>query len=210
MKDDGKGGSIKIPSFLVGKRDGKAIKEAIHEMNMPDIKKASNEKKAENEAADALSGDVEIVNIHKSRDFVNDEEADRELHYNKSGHQVMIQAIIGEKLGKRDTVSIDLWYNNAYELYAANWKLKEFAKMQDIFHRHVKVQFQPRSLFRKGSEWPEMVTRGQCILDGKYCFDIGEVYSGARRNASKNEDQNFTGMGLAGQVSREQCMFESM
>ena len=30
MTDDGQGGSIKIPSFLIGKDDGRAIKEAVH------------------------------------------------------------------------------------------------------------------------------------------------------------------------------------
>lgn len=30
MANDGKGSSIKIPSFLIGKKDGTAIKEAIH------------------------------------------------------------------------------------------------------------------------------------------------------------------------------------
>lgn len=32
MGDDGKGSSIRIPSFLIGKYDGKVIKEAIHWM----------------------------------------------------------------------------------------------------------------------------------------------------------------------------------
>ena len=30
MADDGEGKSIKIPSFLIGKRDGDKIKETIH------------------------------------------------------------------------------------------------------------------------------------------------------------------------------------
>lgn len=47
MRDDGKGSSLKIPSFLIGKRDGDAIKEAIHEMKIPQIKKASKDKEAE-------------------------------------------------------------------------------------------------------------------------------------------------------------------
>lgn len=122
----------------------------------------------------------------------------------------MIQAMIGGKIGKRDTVNIDLWYNNAYELFSAKWKLRDFAKMQDIFHRHVKVKFQPRSLFRKGDEWPELVKRGQCILSGKYCFEIGEVYAGAIRNDSEHGDEYTTGNALAGQVAREQCMFEAL
>lgn len=33
MANDGHGSSIKIPSFLIGKTDGKTIKEAIHQMN---------------------------------------------------------------------------------------------------------------------------------------------------------------------------------
>ena len=55
-----------------------------------------------------------------------------------------------------------------------------------------------------------MVTRGQCILDGKYCFNIGEVYAGARRNDSENQDHDFRGEGLSQQVAREQCMFEAL
>lgn len=31
MADDGAGNSVKIPSFLIGKRDGNKIKEAIHD-----------------------------------------------------------------------------------------------------------------------------------------------------------------------------------
>ena len=110
---------------------------------MPDIRKASQEKEANNTDTKAdVSIDVfNDINIRKNRDFSNDPEADREEHYTKKGHQVMIQAMIGGKLGKRDTVNIDLWYNNAYELYASRWNLKDFAKMQDVFHRHVKVQF---------------------------------------------------------------------
>lgn len=122
----------------------------------------------------------------------------------------MMQGVIGGKIGKRDTVQIDMWYNNAYELFSAQWKLKDLARMQDIFHKHVKVQFQPRSLFRDGSKWPEMVDNGQCILNGKYCFDIGEVYAGVRRNDSDNEDHDYRGQGLANQVIREQCMFEAL
>lgn len=69
--------------------------------------------------------------------------------------------------------------------------------MQDIFHKHVKVKFQPRSLFREGNKWPEMVNKGQCILNGKYCFEIGELYSEVRRNDSANEDHDYRGQGLA-------------
>ena len=32
MADDGAGNSVKIPSFLIGKRDGNKIKESIHEL----------------------------------------------------------------------------------------------------------------------------------------------------------------------------------
>lgn len=76
MKDDGKGSSVKIPSFLIGKRDGDAIKEAIHEMKVSEIKKASKDKKAENEATEAAIAEmspeeIEAINNRESRDFVN-------------------------------------------------------------------------------------------------------------------------------------------
>ena len=54
---------------------------------------------------------------------------------------MIIQAILGGKIQARETVQIDLWYNNAYELFSAGWKLKEMAKLQDVFHKHVKVNF---------------------------------------------------------------------
>jgi hypothetical protein len=47
-------------------------------------------------------------------------------------------------------------------------------------------------------------------LNGKYCFEIGEVYSQAIRNASDTETADLTGMALANQVAREQCMFEAL
>lgn len=32
MADDGRGGSVKIPSFLIGKSDGKKLETEIHEL----------------------------------------------------------------------------------------------------------------------------------------------------------------------------------
>lgn len=57
------------------------------------------------------------------------------------GHQVIVQGIIGGKISKYDTVNVDLWYSGAYELYRSGWNLIELAKMSDIFHKHVNVQF---------------------------------------------------------------------
>jgi len=124
MKDDGNGSSVRIPSFLIGKRDGDAIKEAIHEMKLPQIKKVSKDKQVEKDLAEHSFDEKEDVNQHESRDFVNSEDTDYNKdgrHYNQTGHQVIMQAIIGGKIGKRDTVNIDLWYNNAYELQSAQW-----------------------------------------------------------------------------------------
>lgn len=36
-------------------------------------------------------------------------------------------------MSKSDTINVDLWYNNVYELYEAKWNLINLARMQDIF-----------------------------------------------------------------------------
>lgn len=37
MSDDGSGSSVHIPSFLIGKRDGDILKEAIHESSLAEL-----------------------------------------------------------------------------------------------------------------------------------------------------------------------------
>ena len=44
-----------------------------------------------------------------------------------------MQAIIEGKLSKSDTINVDLWYYNIYELYSAKWNFINLARMQDIF-----------------------------------------------------------------------------
>ena len=71
MKDDGKGGSISIPSFLIGKRDGTAIKEAIHDMRLPDIEilaREREERMREQFGFDPWNG---AYNHHLNRDIAN-------------------------------------------------------------------------------------------------------------------------------------------
>ena len=51
-----------------------------------------------------------------------------------------MQGVIGGKVAKDDTVTIDVWYNSAYELYVAGWKLKELATISDVFHENVTVK----------------------------------------------------------------------
>lgn len=56
-----------------------------------------------------------------------------------------MQGVIGGKIGPKDTINVDFWYNDAYELASAGWKLKELAEMSDILHNHVNVVIQPRT-----------------------------------------------------------------
>ena len=79
MGDDGQGGSIKIPSFLIGNKDGKVLKEAIHQMEEKLIKNLSNED---------WVADVEDRDNHESRNFVNT--VKNRKQYRKKGHQVII------------------------------------------------------------------------------------------------------------------------
>lgn len=44
-----------------------------------------------------------------------------------------MQAIIQGKMSKSDTINVDLWYDNIYELYESKWNFMNLAKMQDIF-----------------------------------------------------------------------------
>lgn len=79
MSDDGQGGSIKIPSFLIGKQDGKKVKETIHQMEEERIKELSNE--------DWVAS-KEDRDSHESRNFVN--KATSRHQYKKKNHQVII------------------------------------------------------------------------------------------------------------------------
>lgn len=143
MSDDGQGSSIYIPSFLIGKRDGDLIKEAIHEAKVDDIGKKKD---------DWDNGNSEDEDARKNRDWANKDEADRD-QYQKTGHQVIMQGIIAGKVSKSDTVNIDLWYNSAYELYNSNWNLQLLAEMSDAFHQNVSVVIQPRTLFTDGRQF---------------------------------------------------------
>ena len=73
MADDGQGGSIKIPSFLVGKNDGKILKEAIHQMEEKLIKDLNNEDWADQDQ-----------DTRESRNFAN--KAKNRRQYRKRGH----------------------------------------------------------------------------------------------------------------------------
>ena len=35
----------------------------------------------------------------------------------QSGHQVILQAVVGGKIDDRDSVRMDLWYSSVYELF---------------------------------------------------------------------------------------------
>ena len=66
-----------------------------------------------------------------------------------------MQGFIDSAIDKLDTVQVDVWYESAYELYMAGWDLKDFGLMSHIFSKKegVKVNFQPRTLFRNGKDW---------------------------------------------------------
>lgn len=62
-----------------------------------------------------------------------------------------MQAIIEGKMSKWDTIDVDLWYENIYELYESKWNFLNLARMQDIFdsdgYAQSTVNLQPRALF---------------------------------------------------------------
>jgi ribosomal protein S4 len=92
MADDGNGHSISIPSFMIEKRDGDSIKEAIHEAKVEEInadkkkkEEAENKDDAEQPNEDDTSGSDdktepegdEEADGHKNRNWANSDEADR-------------------------------------------------------------------------------------------------------------------------------------
>lgn len=54
-------------------------------------------------------------------------------------------------MSRSDTIDVDLWYRDVYELYYSKWNFINLARMQDIFdadgYAQSKVNFQPRALF---------------------------------------------------------------
>lgn len=91
---------------------------------------------------------------------------------------MIMQGVIDGKVTREDTVSVDLWYTNVYELYQSKWNLINMARMQDIFDSDgvetSRVTFQPRSLFWKGSSNSEEQKRKNkyCVQNGKYCPEV--------------------------------------
>lgn len=114
MSDDGEGKSIKIPSFLIGKRDGDKIKEAIHQISLKEI---------EAKKIDFLTIlTMMAINNDTEKNGNNSLGEKIDFYFNK-GHQVIVQGIISSKIEKFDTVNVDLWYSGAYELYRSGWNL---------------------------------------------------------------------------------------
>lgn len=93
MSDDGEGKSIKIPSFLIGKRDGDKLKEAIHQITLKEI---------EAKKMDIMT----MMTVLAMRNATNETSADNDTFgigdrvdfYFNRGHQVIIQGIIGGKI----------------------------------------------------------------------------------------------------------------
>jgi hypothetical protein len=138
MADDGTGGVVTIPSFLIGGKDGIAIKEAIHESTVDKIRDDQDD-------WDDSDGEAK-KNKRKSRNWANIIADKSRSQYQKRGHQVIMQAVVGGKVASREKVDVELWYTSVYELFQSEWNLTRYSQMQDILKDGVK--FQPRTLLR--------------------------------------------------------------
>lgn len=137
MRNDGHGDSIRIPAFLIGKRDGNTIKEAIHEMSIGQINQGGKSSGWD----DSKDGEKtnEEQDVRKNRNWANQDESNRD-QYLKKGHQVIMQGVIGGKVERTETVNVDIWYNSVYELYRAGWNLRDLARISDEFHENATVK----------------------------------------------------------------------
>ena len=142
MADDGKGSSIRIPSFLISYSDGKLVKDYFQQLRQ---------------------------NRTKEQEHLTPEGY---LHSPRKGHQVIMQAKIdfgiGEmKKNKNEKINVDIWYSTLYELQESRIDFDKLAKMQDIFKD--KVIFHPRT-YVYGCLWCDQKTKDKnCIFNGKYC-----------------------------------------
>ena len=75
MQDDHHGASVRIPSFLIGKKDGNILKEAIHQMTMEEIKQGKKTDADWNGSDKEKSPDT--IEKRKFRDWANKIKSDR-------------------------------------------------------------------------------------------------------------------------------------
>ena len=134
MADDGSGGSVVIPSMLIGTTDGEHLKKSIHEQELKSEKHGN-----ENDEDADEDHDDEDTEKESYRDYngINHKGA-------RGGRskQVIVQAEISLATKTRGLIDVDLWYTGTYEFLRSGWDLEAFGQMQDIFTS--KVNFQPR------------------------------------------------------------------
>ena len=158
MGDDGKGRGVKIPSFLISKKDGQILIDTIHTQHR-------NQTRSGN-WTHRQHGDGRHQRNHSRYSRGWREHGDRE-GYTRRGHQVIIRASINLATKTAKEVSVDIWYSSIYEFLDSSWDMPALAQMQDIFAG--KVRFQPRTLTRSCKGCSQRVQDNRCILGGKYC-----------------------------------------
>ena len=219
MADDGRGSSVKIPSFLIGMGDGDKLKEAIHEEaaweeNQKEERKNNGGKRGEGgrgrdrdrdeeekpEGEEGKEGEPKPEGEKPEDEEPGPEDslAERWKKHKRRGwgQRVIIAAEIDLATKTAGTVNVDLWYANIYELMNSGWDLARFAEIQEIFNK--KVQIQPRLITNSCPACTAEERKALCIQDGAYCPVIPTEFSGAAPKTII--DQNL----------RELCMFEAI
>lgn len=84
--------------------------------------------------------------------------------------------------------------------------------MSDIFHNDALVNFQPRTDFRVGTNWPFLLQAAKCIHAGKYCMDLMDDYGTPNEAEGATQTEIFlhSPRGMIEQVFREHCVFEAL
>jgi hypothetical protein len=82
--------------------------------------------------------------------------------------------------------------------------------MSDIFHKHVSVRFQPRTVFQEGRQWSEELKSKYCLFDGKYCVKMGEDWEKASKDVDPAAAKFLQPREQIIELIREQCVFDAL
>ena len=161
MADDGRGGSIKIPSFLISYKDGQYMIDEIH----------AEHKEHEERMKDKDSRVDEPIPPPPAIDFDNDEKTAEELNkweenwkrHKRRGNfkRVIITADIDLASKTDGMVAVDMWYANSYELFNSGWDLNKYSQIG--FHMTDKAQIVPRLITNRCLKCSPEEKKSKCI-----------------------------------------------
>lgn len=124
MADDGRGGSVKIPSFLISKSDGKKLENEIHELQKQKDDNSIPPPPKNKDELPTTKEELDLWRRHKEKG---------------RGKRVIISAEIDLATKTDGNVDVDLWYANIYELFNSGWDLVRYAEIQHVFQNRVKI-----------------------------------------------------------------------